>query len=122
MQRRSCGFTLIELLVVFTLLALLLSIAVPRYLSSAEGARLKVRNQNMSTLRDAIDKFNADQGHFPAALIDLVDKRYLRRIPIDPVTESDEWVTVQDPTGALPGIVDIAPPPESGEDLPIARP
>src|SRR4051812_5757347 len=76
--RMRRGFTLIELLVVFTLVALLLTIAVPRYLTTTETAREKVRAQNMATLRDAIDKFKADQGRYPTELADLVGKQYLR--------------------------------------------
>lgn len=106
------GFTLIEMLVVFTLLALLLSIAVPRYLSTAENARLKVREQNMSTIRDALDKFGADQGRYPAKLGELVEKGYLRAIPVDPVTETTDWVVVEDPKRGMPGVFDVAPPSE----------
>ena len=61
-QGRGRGFTLIELLVVFTLLALLLTIAVPRYLQSAESAKEKVRDQNMATLRDALNGSVAARG------------------------------------------------------------
>ena len=104
------GFTLIELLVVFTLLALLLSIAVPRYLQAADAAREKVRLQNMATLRDALDKFRADQGCFPGELSELVVKQYLRQIPLDPVTETRAWLALPHPAGLEPGIYDVAPP------------
>ena len=104
------GFTLIELLVVFTLLALLLTIAVPRYLQSAELAREKARNQNLATIRDALDKFRADQGRYPAELDELVVKQYLRRIPLDPVTSSTNWVVVADANGKEAGVYDIAAP------------
>lgn len=109
----SRGFTLIELLVVFTLLALLLSIAVPRYLQATELAKERVRNQNLATLRDAIDKFTADQGKPPQALADLVAKHYLRRIPKDPVSDSDQWLPVFDQGGATVGVVDVEPPASS---------
>lgn len=106
----SGGFTLIELLVVFTLLALLLTIAVPRYLETAEAARLKVRAQNMATIRDALDKYRADQGRYPEKLTDLVDKRYLRSIPPDPVTDTTDWVMVEDGAKREAGVFDIAAP------------
>jgi general secretion pathway protein G len=109
-RRAQRGFTLIELLVVFTLLALLLTIAVPRYLETTESARIKVREQNIATIRDALDKFKADQGHFPTKIEDLVEKRYLRAIPMDPVTESVDWVIVEDPTKQETGVFDIAAP------------
>lgn len=135
--RQQRGFTLIELLVVFTLLALLLTIAVPRYLETAEASRVKVRDQNMATIRDALDKFKADQGRYPTKLEELVDKRYLRKIPMDPVTDSNEWTVVEDSarvdagvfdiaapnmvsinTGTVEPPVDLAPPPDRG-DMPV---
>jgi general secretion pathway protein G len=110
MRIRTYGFTLIELLVVFTLLALLLSIAVPRYLSTADTAREKVRAQNMATLRDALDKFRADQGRYPTELAELVQRQYLRSMPFDPVSGSNGWAPLAHPYGAEPGVYDIAPP------------
>lgn len=107
---RQGGFTLIELLVVFTLLALLLSIAVPRYLRTADSSRVKVRDQNIATLRDALDKFKADQGHYPTDLTELVSKQYLRRIPVDPVTGSVDWQVIEDPKGVNTGVYDVGPP------------
>lgn len=109
-QQKQRGFTLIELLVVFTLLALLLTIAVPRYLETAEASRVRVRDQNMATIRDALDKFKADQGRYPSKLEELVDKRYLRKIPMDPVTDSNEWTVVEDSAKVDAGVFDIAAP------------
>lgn len=110
--RRDGGFTLVELLVVFVLLALLLTIAVPRYSQTTETAKAKVREQNLATLRDALDKFKADQGRYPGALAELVQKQYLRQLPLDPVTQSDQWTPVAAPGGTEPGIYDVAPPKE----------
>jgi general secretion pathway protein G len=112
------GFTLLELLVVFTLLALLLTIAVPRYMQTAENSRDKAREQNIATLRDALDKFKADKGRFPATLDELVSTKYLRKIPVDPVSGSTQWVVVQDATGAESGVSDVEPPNTSEEDAP----
>lgn len=109
-SRSKRGFTLIELLVVFSLLALLLSIAVPRYLGAADGAREKVRAQNLATLRDALDKFRADQGRYPTSLVDLVQQQYLRALPQDPVSGSDKWRALPHPAGAEAGIYDVAAP------------
>lgn len=106
----SHGFTLIELLVVFSLLALLLSIAVPRYLSTTQTAREKVRLQNIATIRDALDKFKSDQGRYPAELAELVDKRYLRNLPYDPVSGSSSWTPLPHPAAAEPGVYDVSPP------------
>lgn len=108
------GFTLIELLVVFTLLALLLSIAVPRYLATVDHSREKVRQQNLATIRDALDKFKADQGRYPQELAELVSKQYLRALPKDPVTETQAWVPLAHPTGLEVGVYDVAPPQADG--------
>lgn len=109
------GFTLIELLVVFTLLALLLSIATPRYLSTVDNSREKVRQQNLATLRDALDKFKADQGRYPNELTELVGKQYLRALPMDPVSGTQGWVPLQHPTGMEQGVYDVAPPQVAGQ-------
>jgi general secretion pathway protein G len=98
------GFTLIEMLVVMTLIALLLTLAVPRYFSAIDNGRLNVQKQNLATMRDAIDKFFGDQGKYPASLDELVTKRYLRQIPVDPVSETTDWVVVA-PTDASQGAV-----------------
>lgn len=102
------GFTLIELLVVMTIIALLLSIAVPRYFGSVDRAGESVLRENLATLREAIDKFYADNGKYPAALDELVSKRYLRKVPVDPITDSAEtWVTLPPPDAKLVGIFDV---------------
>jgi len=92
-RRRCRGFTLIELLVVLAIIATLLAMAAPRYFRSVDHAREAALKQDLAVMRDAIDKHHADTGRYPAALEDLVAKRYLRRIPADPITESTEtWV------------------------------
>ncbi|MDO9271489.1 MAG: prepilin-type N-terminal cleavage/methylation domain-containing protein [Rugosibacter sp.] len=92
------GFTLIELLVVMAIIATLLSIAVPRYFSHLDRTREAALRETLFVVRDAIDKFHADTGHYPAELNELVTKRYLRKLPIDPVSESTEtWVIVPPP-------------------------
>lgn len=88
------GFTLIELLIVMTLIALLLSIAVPRYFGSVDRAKESVLRENLASLRDSIDKFYSDNDRYPINLNELIEKRYLRKIPEDPMTESaTTWVT-----------------------------
>jgi len=109
-KRPEAGFTLIELLVVFSILALLLTLATPRYFKALDGGKEKVQAQNIATLRDAIDKFRADQGKYPAQLQEVVDKRYLREIPLDPVSGSRAWETLPAPNAAEPGIYDVRAP------------
>src|SRR5260370_39018784 len=72
------GFTLIELMVVMVLIALLLTIAVPRYFGTIDTGKASVQRQNISAIRDAIDKYYGDIGKYPETLQDLVDKKYLR--------------------------------------------
>ncbi|KQU65058.1 type II secretion system protein G [Rhizobacter sp. Root16D2] len=89
------GFTLIELMVVMAAIGLLLAVTVPRYTEHVDRAREVVLRQNLAATRDAIDKFYSDRGRYPAALQELVQARYLRQLPLDPVTDRvDTWVLV----------------------------
>ena len=104
------GFTLIELLIVMAILATLLTVALPRYFGSVERSKEVTLRQSLSVMRDAIDKYYADRGQYPETLADLVQGRYVRSIPIDPVTgHVDSWVTVPPPEGPLSrgGVYDV---------------
>lgn len=102
------GFTFIELLVVMAIIATLLSIAVPRYFNSIDKAQESVLKQDLGILRDAIDQFYSDTGNYPLSLEELVERRYLRKIPVDPLTESNEtWMEINSPNEEEEGIYDI---------------
>lgn len=102
---RIPGFTLIELLVVMTIIALLLTLAVPRYFHSVEKSKETVLRDNLSIVRESLDKYYADLGKYPDTLDDLVTKKYLRSVPRDPVTESSTtWVIVA-PTDSNKGAI-----------------
>ena len=102
------GFTLIELLVVMTIIGTLLSIAVPRYFRSLQHARETVLKQDLSILREAIDKYYADLNLYPETLPALVEKRYIRALPVDPFTKlSDTWTLVPSDDPDHAGIRDI---------------
>lgn len=91
----ACGFTLIELLVVLAIVALLLTLSVPRYFQSIDVSKETVLVENLRTTRDTIDKFYADNGRYPDSLDELVERKYLRALPVDPVTESTTtWLLV----------------------------
>jgi general secretion pathway protein G len=106
--RRYAGFTLIELLVVMAILAMLLSIAAPRYFESVDRAKEAALRTNLRVVRESIDKYRADRGKLPETLGSLVEARYLRELPIDPVTDTTEtWVLVAHPDGATPGVYDV---------------
>lgn len=96
------GFTLIELLTVLAIIAVLLTIATPRYFSHLERAREAALKQTLFVVRDALDKFHADRGRTPRSLDELVAEHYLRQRPIDPITErSDTWTVVTDDEGGI---------------------
>ncbi len=104
----SRGFTLIELLVVMSIIAILLLIAVPRYFHSLDRSKEAVLRQDLSIMRDAIDKHYADLARYPDALAELVDRHYLRSIPQDPETRSSEtWVAVLSEDSETPGVRDV---------------
>lgn len=106
MARR--GFTLIELLVVMTIVAILLTLVAPRYFRHVDNSKEVVLRQNLEQVRDAIDKFRADSGKLPGSLEDLVEKRYLRTLPVDPITESkDTWTLIPAKSGEATGLADI---------------
>lgn len=89
------GFTLVELLVVLAILALLLSLAVPRYFMSVDRAKEQALKQQLTTTRKALDEYYADTGQYPETLQDLVDHHYLDKMPWDPIAETSEnWVIV----------------------------
>lgn len=91
--KKWAGFTLIELLVVMAIIAALLSLAAPRYIGNVDRAKEAVLKENLASLRDVLDKHYADTGKYPMTLDELVTRRYLRRIPVDPFTDSNRtWV------------------------------
>lgn len=104
----ACGFTLIEMLVVLSIIALLLSIAVPRYFGAIEHSRELVLKDTLGILRSSIDAFHSDRGRYPTDLNELVDQHYLRSVPVDPITESDKsWnVTTSSDIGGT-GVSDV---------------
>ncbi len=105
--RLTRGFTLIELLVVLAIIATLLTLAVPRYFQHVERSKEAVLRENLATVRDAIDQYHADVGTWPPTLESLAEKRYMRSVPVDPITEqADTWQIVPPPDGEA-GVYDI---------------
>ena len=102
---RSSGFTLIELLVVMAIIAMLLSLTMPRYFHSVDKSKEAALHSDLSGFRDAIDKYYGDNGKYPDSLEELVVKKYLRDIPPDPLTGSNlTWIVVG-PQGSVQGKV-----------------
>lgn len=108
MRRGAWGFTLIELLVVMAILATLLALAAPRYFESVERAKEAALHTDLRLLREAIDKHRADTGRLPDSLDQLAQARYLRAVPMDPITDrADTWLLVPAPDGATAGVYDV---------------
>lgn len=106
--RGDRGFTLIELLVVLAVIALLITVAMPRYMRSLEKSKEAVLKENLWVMRDALDKYYGDTGKYPASLVDLVEHKYLRSVPLDPMTESaSTWQIVPPADPELGGVYDV---------------
>ncbi|KJK07021.1 MULTISPECIES: type II secretion system protein [Pseudomonas] len=107
-MKRSQGFTLIELLVVMAIIATLMTIAMPRYFQSLETSREATLRQSLAVMREALDHYYGDTGRYPESLEQLVEQRYLRNAPLDPITERrDQWQVVAPPEGVGGSVADI---------------
>jgi general secretion pathway protein G len=86
------GFTLIELMIVLAIIVILVGMAAGIYTKTVQHARESVLKKDLQTMREAIDNFTLDKQQAPQSLQDLVDARYLRQVPLDPVTQQNDWV------------------------------
>jgi general secretion pathway protein G len=108
MRRASAGFSLVELRVVMAIIAVLVTIALPRYQSSLDNAKLVALKSNLRALRQSIDHYQDDKARFPETLQALVEERYLKAIPIDPMTDSAQtWVTIEETIDDVNGVADV---------------
>ena len=104
---------MVELLVVISIIVILAAMGMAQYRNSVIRAREAVLKEDLFRMRDAIDQHYADKGKYPASLEDLVTAGYLRKVPVDPMTQSaDTWQTVQaepDPANLTvePGIYNV---------------
>ncbi|MEQ1921313.1 MAG: type II secretion system protein [Pyrinomonadaceae bacterium] len=89
------GFSLLELMIAMFIVIILLSIAVPTYERSVRQARETVLKENLWQMRRAIDQYTADKGKLPQNIDSLVEAKYLRERPVDPVLEKTDWDEVQ---------------------------
>ena len=107
-RQRDSGFTLIELIVVLAIIALLITVALPRYQGSVENAKVVALRGNLRTLRESIDRYHDDKAKYPVQLQDLVEARYLKVIPVDPITDSaSTWRPLESTETGESGIVDV---------------
>jgi general secretion pathway protein G len=105
------GFSLLELMIAMFIMIILLSVAIPTYQRSVQHAKETVLKENLWQMRKAIDQYASDKGKYPPSLDSLVEGRYLREMPIDPILEKAEWDAVMgedplSPDGAE-GITDV---------------
>ncbi len=111
--RRSseAGFSLLELLIAMFIIIILLSVAVPSYQRSVQNARETVLKENLWQMRRSIDQFTADKGRLPQSIDELVENKYLREVPVDPITEENEWDEVMGEDSLSPdgeqGLTDV---------------
>jgi general secretion pathway protein G len=106
------GFTFVEMMVVITIIVILITMAIPIYQKSIIRSREAVLKNNLFTLRTVIDNYTYDKEKAPQSLTDLVSDGYLKKVPLDPITNTDQWkLVMEDATQAVnqsePGIFDI---------------
>jgi general secretion pathway protein G len=115
--RSANGFTLMELVIVMTVIAILMAVAIPIFITNIRRAKEVVLKTNLDEMRRAIDKYTVDKEKAPQSLQDLVGAGYLRSVPVDPLTRSsDTWkIEMETETASAdipPGIKDV----KSGAD------
>lgn len=111
-RNRRRGFTFVELMVVITIIVILVTMAIPVYQKSIVRTKESVLKNNLFTLRTVIDNYTYDKEKAPQNLQDLVSDGYLRKLPIDPMTGTDNWQTIQEDASQSvnqtePGIFDV---------------
>ena len=107
-KKTKRGFTLIELLAVLAIIGVLLTLSAPKYFHSVDVARETALAENLRITREAIDRFYSDRGRYPGSLEELVARRYLRNLPVDPVAGKGAiWALVTATTDAGPVVTDL---------------
>jgi general secretion pathway protein G len=98
----SAGFTLIELMIVITIIFILLGLAAGQYRLSVVRAREAALMDDLHVMREAIDNYTVDKQAAPQSIEDLKNEKYLRDVPIDPMTNTTDWQPEFDPVVLSP--------------------
>jgi general secretion pathway protein G len=112
-EGKNKGFTLVELMIVIAIIGILATLAIPTYKYANIRAKEAVLKENLFRLRDTLDQFYADRGRYPETLEELVKEGYLRKIPLDPMTKTnDTWELIYEELAEgeedkIPGIFDV---------------
>jgi len=112
LTRQQAGFTLLELMIVISIIFILIGMAVGQYRKTVQRAREAALHTDLQTMRQAIDNYTLDRLSPPQSLEDLRDAKYLREVPVDPITQAKDWVleygdTVLTPDQNGSGITDV---------------
>jgi len=109
-KARRRGLTFIELVLSLFVLSMISMAAVPMVEHSTRRARELELRAVLRSMRGSIDSYYADaakadpksdEAHrYPRSLEELVAKRYLRTIPIDPMTGTRDWAVLSTPAAA----------------------
>ncbi len=109
----SKGFTIVEMIIVMTIISILATLAVPMYQKSIQRSKESVLKNNLFTIRNVIDEYTYDKQKAPQSLQDLVTEGYLRQVPEDPITGSNQsWKVIMEDSLTMvnqtePGIFDV---------------
>ena len=102
-RQKNSGFTLIELVIVMTIIAIMVTVALPVFMTHIRHAREVVLMQDLMEMRNAIDNYITDKEKAPQSLDELVKAKYLRQIPKDPIEAEAEWQTEMGSEPVKPG-------------------
>ena len=109
--KKKSGFTLIEILIAIVIIGIVATTVRPSYQKAIIKSKESALKKNLYIMRDALDVYCIDHKNseginvYPESLEDLVSEKYIRYLPIDPITENSDWELVYDENEE--GIFDI---------------
>lgn len=98
------GLTLLELIICTLIIGILSSVALPISKNFVRRQQEHLLRERLTQMRQAIDRYYfrkvanqpglEDWQYYPSSLEQLVEKRYLRRIAVDPFTGEADWIRI----------------------------